>query len=211
MMKHCLETLFIVIFFCRVSDGLGQEKDPVVTDSMIYRFMNSVNVNNDSGIYHLLVTRDKTEKIDDWICFYLSSLNKMNLLTANDTLFIKRQYQSRYLFIWDSAKLSNQYKVINDQIIDTTFKYEPPIVEIYKSIDNNDSIGKYIFRGVDFKHKYGDGYSIYSIPVFSKDLKHVVIFCRVNCGPLCGSGIIYFFEYRNGKWRGVCNFMKYIE
>jgi hypothetical protein len=165
---------------------MGQKNDTGINDSMIYQFMRTVDIDQYGKTPNEILS-NKLSNINN----YLKEPGVLKYITVADTSYMRDQFDKRYTFKWDSVKLKNHFRVVEDIAIDHCF---------------NQKIDGWTL----FKKKYGSGYSDYSLPLFSKDLKKVFIYKGYHCGWLCGDGYIYIFEKKDGAWKMVYQRMIWI-
>jgi hypothetical protein len=79
------------------------------------------------------------------------------------------------------------------------------------NVISSKEISRYFKKGVDsgwakFNSKYKNGFTSYSIPLFSLDKKTCIVYMARHCGSLCGHGALSVYKKVNGKWiwlRGI--------
>lgn len=106
-------------------------------------------------------------------------------------------------------KVSHENEFILFEKNDFDRKFHPPLWEKYttegvKLISNKNIPNTITTQGWhDFRKKFGQGYYIFSYPIVSKDLKHILFYISYNCGERCGYGSLALYEQTTNGWRMV--------
>jgi hypothetical protein len=114
---------------------------------------------------------------------FLDGLCEDKLIDSVDIDYMLNQIDSLKDFTLDSSKIEK--KTIRYSVLTPLFKKY--------SIDSAYSI---------IRQKFGaQSFIRISTPLFSKKGNKMLMDIDVYCGGLCGGGMTYLFEKRNGKWR----------
>jgi hypothetical protein len=174
-----LPVIFTFLLFFTLTQASCQNKI-LINDSLVYQFMNGMKEDHYGAIQKDEIFSNKPTNIRD----YMREPGVLKYFSVEDTAFMRDQIDSRFNFKWDSLKMKDHFRVVDDRAIDKCFAQRTDGWDL-------------------FKKKFGNGYSDYSIPLFSKDMKRVFIYKGYHCGWLCGDGYIYIFEKQAGAWKMI--------
>ena len=62
----------------------------------------------------------------------------------------------------------------------------------------------------DFRKNFGEGYYVFSHPIVSKDLKHILFFTAYWCSERCGYGSLGLYERTKAGWRLVKKYCDWV-
>jgi hypothetical protein len=146
-----------------------------------------------------------------------STHNVDAILVSPDTVTNRRTIQSSdsstHQYIYDFMKV-----VIADQKLDLThgldiepdrasdlFDWEIPFIDkndIHEMLLQKEKLKNFFWDNakLGFNSSNRDHWYSFSIPLFSKDRKKMVIKIEDLCTGLCGGGGIYVFNNENNKW-----------
>lgn len=165
-----------LLSFCR-QYLYGQNPDKNISKKDYYDFFNSF-INPDSVHEFNLESRPGYKHIINDTLFIFKDTS---LFSSADIEFIKFQIPAGMSFKWTANNI------------------------VGSNIISSKKISRYFKNDVDagwtkFNNKYKNGFTTYSIALFSLDKKTCVVYTARHCGGLCGFGGLSVYKKVNGKW-----------
>ncbi len=177
--KRYIFRIFVIMFLMLEAQmSYGQNKIASVSSQEYYDFFNSF-INPDSiHNFNLENKPDFTHILNDTTSIFSDS----SLFTAANIDFIRIQISTSIKFKWKSGKILGS-KVISSK----------EIASFFKTSAQDEGWRK-------FNRKYKNGFSTFSIPLFSLNKKTCIVYEASHCGGLCGYGGIGVYKKINDKW-----------
>lgn len=169
--------LSIILLFPHKQLIFAQGNPPKVSIKEYYNFFNSF-INPDSIESFNLSSKPDFEYIyEDTSDIFRDT----NIFSSLDVQFIKSQILNAVGFEWENHKILAS-NVINAKEISKIF-----------------ADGTYLGWS-EFNKKYKNGFSTFSVPLFSVDGKLCIVYTARHCGHLCGEGSTNIYKKVRGKW-----------
>ena len=186
MTKKTLSILFAILFFILFNNiSFGQTYSSKISDKEIYKFMNWMSRNQ----------KIKPEEPKGEIKFISQEISKWD-----SALFLPQDIATKY-----SLKYPTRY-LFKEDGIDTIFNIQDQQFMFDQFTSIKDTIWHKQFENSklwDGKEQERMNLHYYSIPLFSRDKKYVLIIKKYFCGNVCGSIGYYIYQRIDRKtWKG---------
>jgi len=187
-MNHLFKSILFISVLLTLFNNVSAQK---VTEQDYYEFYNSILTSDSSGkillikqpgFYNLksLFNQDTTN-LEGFLNHKFWKNNIDTIFKQEDIKSMEKQILRDTNFRWSEKKLKKKVRVIDANVLVNKYKI------------NTDS------GWSSFSKKYG-GFSTFSIPLFSIDKSICIIYQSEICGRACGSGYLFVYVRRKGKW-----------
>jgi hypothetical protein len=184
MKKTLVLILLISLLACKEKNTLGSN---LVTDIEVYNVIDFIIKNefHIKGSEKSYISEEFPIPLPNVQYFGIDELTE--IFSKKDIEFMKLQLDQSYAFRINE-RLIKVGKIISFDSLGL----------LYKENERSDKFWKRFEK----KYKAHKFYGV-SLPIFSVDLKTVMVSYGNHCGSLCGSGQTVIYKKKNGKWKQI--------